>query len=164
MARKLLIGLAVAFIAWIMVANNLRSFAAAPAAWSMPKVFAGGGLTVVYPRAWHARMDGNVLLLWSGSRPPALSTGRAHPVPDGDTWIWLIRLGHPARTNGFPARPDHFELRTGDKAFQSCGFGFQGWNLTFTDGGHTVQAIVGLGRGAAKADVTQVLDRLGVAG
>jgi hypothetical protein len=45
----------------------------------------------------------------------------------------------------------------------SCGLGFEGWNLIFTDRDATVQAFVGLGRGARKADATELLDRLTIA-
>jgi hypothetical protein len=164
MARKLVIGLGISFVAWTAVANDLSSLAAAPAGWSRPKVITTHGLTVSYPGAWHARAEGNVLLVWSKSPPPVLSTERVHPVPDGATWIWLIDVGHPAQTSGFTARPERIELNDGARAFQSCGFGFEGWNMTFIEKGHALQAVVGLGHGASKADASHVLDRLGIAG
>jgi hypothetical protein len=47
-----------------------------------------------------------------------------------------------------------------DSRFQACGFDFEGWNLTFTDTGQVVQAIVRVEAGEPRSDATELLDRL----
>jgi hypothetical protein len=49
---------------------------------------------------------------------------------------------------GFPNRPRRFQLRDEDRRFLSCGIGFEGWSVIFVDQNATMQAFVGLGRGA----------------
>jgi hypothetical protein len=163
-SRRILFALFAAALAWVVVASNLPAADTGAADWTRPRVARTSGIAVLYPRAWHASMDGNTLLIWSGGDPKHRSAELANNIPAGAVWIWLLSYGHLPRTSGFMRRPVRFELRDEDRAFQSCGFGFEGWNLTFVEHGQVVQAIVGLGRGARKSDALGVLDRLRVAG
>ena len=81
-------------------------------------------------------------------------------LPDGAIWILLFNIGPMKHTYGFTPRPPHFELRDDEVRALSCGLGFDGWNLTFEDHGSAVQALIGLGKGARKSDVTKLLDEL----
>jgi hypothetical protein len=151
--RRAVVALASALVAWLVVANNVDLHANAPVAdWARPRVVrTSTGITAFYPRAWRAQV-GNGTLVISSSADARL--------PRGGVYIWLANYGRMPRTNGFAARPRHFDLWDAGRGFQSCGFGFEGWNLTFVDHGQTVQAIVGLGSGARKSDATAVLDKL----
>jgi hypothetical protein len=127
--------------------------------WSHPRVIRTAGLAAAYPRGWHAARDGGTLLIWSRGAPEARSPERINRIPTGGVWIWLMDYG-PRYAAEYEPRPKHFELRDEDVHFQSCGFGFDGWNLAFVDRGQVVQAVVGLGEGAGKDDATELLDRL----
>jgi hypothetical protein len=158
--RRAAIGIALALVAWLVVANHHPATAAPAADWTHPRTLRTAGLDAVFPRAWHASAHGSTLVIWSLGDPNARSAEKVNRIPAGGVWIWLIDYGRMERTNGFMPRTRQFELKDEDVRFQSCGFGFDGWNLTFVDHGHAVQAIIGLGRGARKEDVTKVLDGL----
>jgi hypothetical protein len=151
--RRAVVALASAIVVWLVVANNVDLHAnAAVADWARPRVVkTSTGITAFYPRAWRAHVGSGTLVI---------SSSADDRLPRGGVYIWLANYGRMPRTNGFAARPRHFELRDADRSFQSCGFGFEGWNLTFVDHGQTVQAIVGLGSDARKSDATAVLDKL----
>ena len=83
--------------------------------------------------------------------------GGSKDDPGGGVFVLLYTFG--PGLNGLPDRPRHFELRDDDRHFLSCN-GFEGWNVIFVDHGATVQAFVGLGRGARKSDALELLDRL----
>lgn len=162
MRKRVLLALGVATVVWVLVANSLPSFAGAPPTdWSRPRVVQTSGLTVFHPRAWDALTDGSTITIWSRG-DPAHRSANVNRIPDGGVWIWVIDYGRLPRLTGFAPRPAHFELTDDDLGFQSCGFGFDGWNLTFSDHGVALQAIVGLGAGARKSDATALLDRLRV--
>jgi hypothetical protein len=149
--RRAVVALASAIVVWLVVANNVDLHAnAAVADWARPRVVkTSTGITAFYPRAWRAHVGSGTLVI---------SSSADDRLPRGGVYIWLANYGRMPRTNGFAARPRHFELRDADRSFQS--FGFEGWNLTFVDHGQTVQAIVGLGSDARKSDATAVLDKL----
>jgi hypothetical protein len=105
-------------------------------------------------------MDGSMLIIWSSGAPKERSVELENHIPDGAIWVWLFNYGSMQRMNGFETRPEHFQLRDEDRAFQTCGFGFEGWNLIFRDHRQAVQAIVGLGAGARKSDALELLDGL----
>ena len=105
-------------------------------------------------------MEYNTLLIWSGGDPKHRSADFANHIPDGAIWILLFNIGPMKHTYGFTPRPPHFELRDDEVRALSCGLGFDGWNLTFEDHGSAVQALIGLGKGARKSDVTKLLDEL----
>jgi hypothetical protein len=86
--------------------------------------------------------------------------GDRKTIPEGGVFIWLYISG--PRSNGFPERPSHFELRDEDHRFLSCDFGFDGWNVIFIDHSVTVQAFVGLGPGARNSDAAELPDRLAI--
>lgn len=161
MKRRSLAVLAVVVVAWLAIANTVHGKARS-ADWTRPRVMrAPTGTTAFYPRAWHAEAEGwTTLVIWSQGKPADRSAERENRIPAGGVWIWLMGYGPMARTDGFEPRPRHFELRDEDLGFQSCGFGFEGWNLSFVDHGQALQAIIGLGPGARPEDATQVLDRL----
>lgn len=146
MRRRVLLVLASATIVYIVVANNTPAASSRAADWSRPRVVHHRGMTVVVPRGWHSAKDGAALVL-----------STAH------TSIWLARYG-PKYASEFPARPESFQLRDEDRAFQTCGFDFVGWNFMLADGGQAVQAVVRVDPGASRSDAARVLDGLGLGG
>jgi len=135
------LGALAASLACLVVAGAVHGEAAG-ADWSRPLSIGNDGITAHYPRAWHATAHGITIVISSQS-----------------TWIWLASYG-PAHAGEYGPRPEHFELRDADRRFQTCGLGFEGWNLTFVDHGRVVQAIVRVGPGTPKSDATRVLDGL----
>jgi hypothetical protein len=140
--RHVPLALAAAAVAWVVVANRLPAASIRAADWSRPLRVETHGLTAYYPRAWHAAVEGTTMVISSEH-----------------IWIWITRY-RPARSGEFPPRPEHFELEDANRGFQSCGFGFDGWNLTYRDHGQVVQAVVRVDPGAPKSDATRVLDRI----
>jgi hypothetical protein len=149
-----------ATLVWLIAAHSIPGKQARAADWSHPKKIAtASGITATYPRGWKASRRGGPSLAFSSFTLPAdWWSGQGKTIPPGGIFIWLYVSG--PRLNGFPERPDHFELRDKDRRFLSCGIGFEGWNVIFVDHGVTVQAFVGLGSGAPKSDATELLDRL----
>jgi hypothetical protein len=141
--RRALTVVMAAVITWTAVASSLPAAQGAAADWSRPKSIQAGGITVYYPRAWHASAEKSTIAIQSGA-----------------TRIMLINYG-TTQAGYFLPRPDYFRLDDGDRRFLSC-LGFVGWNVTFTDRGQAVQAFVKLGPGARKSDAAEVLDRLEV--
>jgi hypothetical protein len=127
--------------------------------WSHPRVIRTAGLAATYPHRWHATRNGITLIIWSRGAPEGRPPERINRIPAEGVWIWLMDDG-PRYAAEYQPRPEHFELRDEDFGFQTCGFGFDGWNLAFVDHGRVVQAIVGLGEGARKSEATELLDRL----
>ena len=161
MRRMLLIGGAAAVV-WLAVASNLPGMHTPAADWSRPKTIStSSGITATYPRGWQATVKSGPSIAFSSFRlPPDWWLEDTKTIPEGGVFIWLYISG--PRTNEFPQRPDHFELRDKDRRFMSCGLGFDGWNVIFVDHTATVQAFVGLGRGGRKADAVQLLNRLAI--
>ena len=85
--RRALFALGAAFIGWVAVANNLPAAQAPSADWSRPRMVKTSGITALYPRAWHASMEYNTLLIWSGGDPKHRSADFANHIPDGAVWI-----------------------------------------------------------------------------
>jgi hypothetical protein len=138
-----------AVASWLVVASTIDAKSTA-ADWARPRVLTTStGITAVYPRAWNAAVKGSGVEIASR---PFIARRRVY--------IWLASYGQMPKATGFVPRPQHFELEANDFGFQSCGFGFEGWNLTFVDHGITVQAVIRLARDASRADVTSLLDRL----
>ena len=158
MKRALVVG-AAATVIWVAVANSLPAKQARAADWSQPKTIGTAGLTATYPRGWHASEEAGPSLAFSSfALPSDWRSGEPKTVPEGGVYISVFIVG--PGFDGFPNRPGHFELRDEDRHFISCGVGFEGWNVIFVDHGATVQAFVGLGRGARKSDALELLDRL----
>jgi hypothetical protein len=157
--RALLIGTP-ATLVWLVVAHSILGEQAPAADWSHPKkIGTSSGITATYPRGWSvSRKSGPSLAFSSFTLPADWWSEQRKTIPHGGVFIWVYVSG--PRSNGFPERPDHFELRDKDRRFLSCGIGFDGWNVIFVDHSVTVQAFVGLGSGARKADATELLDRL----
>ena len=160
MRRRASFVLAGAAVVWLVVANNLPAQQGPAADWSHPRLVKTSGITVLYPRAWHASMEHNTLVLWSGGDPMHRSAELANHIPDGAAWIFLFNMGPMKHTGSFAPRPTHFELKDDDVRALTCGLAFDGWNLTFLEHGSPVQALIGLGKGARKSDVTRLLDQL----
>jgi hypothetical protein len=161
--RRALLVVAGAVVVWLVVANNLPAQQGPAADWSRPRVIQSAGITAYYPAAWRASMDGNTLVIWSGGDPKHRPGEFANHIPDGAVWIFLFNHGPMKYESSFPPRPEQFEIGDDDVRSLSCGFGFDGWNLMFVDHGSAVQALIGLGEGARKSDVTTLLDRLVIA-
>lgn len=142
MRRRAILTLAAAATVWVVIANNLPAASVPAANWSRPLRVEMHGLSAYYPRTWHAAVNRTTMVI---------STKRI--------WIWVARYG-PAQPGEFAPRPEHFELQDGDRQFQTCGFDFEGWNLTFTDSGQVIQAVVRVDPGAPKSDATRVLDSI----
>ena len=142
MTRRALLTLGVAAVAWIVVADNLPAIRAPNADWTRPLAITNAGITAHYPRAWHAAADGNTIVIRSPS-----------------TTVWLASYG-AMYADQWPARPKRLTLNDEDRRFQTCGFDFVGWNLTFADHGRVLQAVVRVEPGASKSDATRILDRL----
>jgi hypothetical protein len=146
MKRRCFLALSLAAVVWVIVANNLPAARIAAADWARPLKIEKGRLTAYYPRAWRASVVENAIVISS----PGIT-------------VWLADYG-PRDPDQWPARPRRFELKDADRQFQTCGFDFEGWNLTFAHKGQVVQAVVRVEPGAARSDATSVLDRLSVAG
>ena len=159
MRRRLVIGVAAAAIAALTVANSLPARSAPAADWSSPRsIETSSGLKVYYPSVWSAvKLAGPSLAVSSFALPKEWWASARKAVPDRGIFVWVYVAGPPL---DFPRRPERFTLPDKDRRFMSCGLGFEGWNVIFTDRDATVQAFVGLGRGARKADATELLDRL----
>ena len=137
------ITLALAWLAWPLVADNLPAAQPRGADWTGPRMIETEGIKAQYPRAWHAsEVDGGGIVIQSGT-----------------TRISIWNFGALEHTYGFPPRPDHFALAENERHFLSC-LGFEGWNVIFTDGGQAVQAFVKLGPHTRRSDAAEVLDRL----
>jgi hypothetical protein len=160
--KRALVTGAAATLLWLVVANSVPSKQARAADWSHPKRIAtSSGITATYPRGWIARREAGPSLAFSSFALPAdWWFGDRKTIPEGGVFIWLYISG--PRSNGFPERPGHFELRDEDHRFLSCGLGFEGWNVIFVDHSVTVQTFVGLGPGARKSDAAELLDRLAI--
>jgi hypothetical protein len=143
-SRRALFALGAAVVSWLVVANNLPAEQLPGADWSRPRSIESAGMTAFYPWAWHAALDGTTIVISS----PSAS-------------IWLANYG-PANADEFRPRPDRFEPRDEDVGVQTCGFGFEGWNLTFTEHGQVVQAVIRRYPGAKESDATEILDRLAI--
>jgi hypothetical protein len=139
--RRAPIALAAASLACLGVASAIQGRSAG-ADWTRPLSIESDGITAYYPRAWHAAAEGNTIVISSRR-----------------TSIWLASYG-PAHADEYAARPEHFELKDEDRRFQTCGLDFVGWNLTFTDHGQVLQAIVRVEPGAPRSDAAKLLDRL----
>jgi hypothetical protein len=146
MKRRLVLVLALAAFAWMVVADKLQSARLPAADWARPRKIVRDDITAYYPRGWEAAVDGNRIVIRSRT-----------------TTVWLSDYGH-RHADEWPARPRHFVLADADRHFQTCGFDFEGWNLTFTDHGQVVQAVVRVAPGASRSDASMMLDRLSVAG
>ena len=141
MRRRVLLALGAAGLAWLAVAGTVHRRAAG-ADWARPLSIESDGITAYYPRAWHAAAERSTIVIRSRR-----------------TWIWLASYG-TAHAGEYPPRPEHFRLKDEDRRFHTCGFAFEGWNLTFTDSGQVVQAIVRVEAGEPRSDATELLDRL----
>ncbi len=161
MKRALVTG-AAATLLWLVVANSIPVKEARGADWSYSKKIAtSSGIIATYPRGWIATKEAGASLAFSScALPPTWWLGDRKTIPAGGVFIWLYISG--PRSNGFPERPGHFELRNEDRRFLSCGLGFEGWNVIFVDRSVTVQAFVGLGPRARKSDAAELLDRLAI--
>jgi hypothetical protein len=160
--RRLGVGVAAAAIPALAVASSLPAHSAPAADWSRPhSIETSSGLTVYYPHAWSAmKLAGPSLAVSSFTLPNDWWLTERKTIPDGGIFVWAFIAGPPS---DFPRRPARSTLPDKDRRFMSCGLGFEGWNVIFTDRDATVQAFVGLGRGARKADATELLDRLTIA-
>ena len=101
MKKRLATALALAWLAWPLVAGNLPAAQPRGADWSRPRTMETERIKARYPRAWHAsRVDGGGIVIQSGM-----------------TRISVWNFGALEHTDGFPQRPDHFALDEDDRHF-----------------------------------------------
>jgi hypothetical protein len=158
--KRALLTATAATLVWLVAAHSVPGRQAPGAEWSHPKKIAtSSGIIATYPRGWNvSRKRGPSLVFSSFKLPGHWWSEERKTLPQGGVFIWLFVAGPPF--DGFPERPSHFELRDDDRRFLSCGLGFDGWNVVFVENSATVQAFIGLGRGAPKSDAVELLDRL----